>query len=151
MVIAEQIAETMETDCLYIIGSGTTPRAIMECLSLKNTLLGIDIILNGKLVAMDLNENQILDLVNDKMAKIIVTPIGGQGYIFGRGNQQLSPNVIKKVGVENIIVIATQNKLNSLKRKPLLVDTGDTEVDNMLRRYMSVVTGYREKMIYKVV
>ena len=148
--IAEQIVETMETDCLYIIGSGTTPRAIMERLSLKNTLLGIDIILNGKLVAMDLNENQILDLVNDKMAKIIVTPIGGQGYIFGRGNQQLSPNVIKEVGVSNIIVIATQNKLNSLKRKPLLVDTGDTEVDNMLRGYMRAVTGYREEMVYKV-
>ncbi|OPX35635.1 MAG: hypothetical protein B1H12_08600 [Desulfobacteraceae bacterium 4484_190.2] len=123
----------------------------MERLSLKNTLLGIDIIQNGRLVAMDLNENQILGLVNDKMAKIIVTPIGGQGYIFGRGNQQLSPNVIKKVGVENVIVIATQNKLSSLKREPLLVDTGDTEVDNMLRGYMSVVTGYREKMIYMVV
>ncbi len=123
----------------------------MERLSLKNTLLGIDIIQNGRLVAMDLNENQILGLVNDKMAKIIVTPIGGKGYIFGRGNQQLSPNVIKKVGVENVIVIATQNKLSSLKREPLLVDTGDTEVDNMLRGYMSVVTGYREKMIYMVV
>ena len=123
----------------------------MERLSLKNTLLGIDIIQNGRLVAMDLNENQILGLVNDKMAKIIVTPIGGQGYIFGRGNQQLSPNVIKKVGVENVIVIATQNKLSSLKREPLLVDTGDTEVGNMLRGYMSVVTGYREKMIYMVV
>jgi predicted polyphosphate/ATP-dependent NAD kinase len=149
--IAEQIVETMETDCLYVIGSGTTPRAIMERLSLKNTLLGIDIIQNGKLVTMDLNEDQILDLISDNKAKIIVTPIGGQGYIFGRGNQQLSPNVIKKAGVENVIVIATQSKLNSLKRKPLLVDTGDTEVDNMLRGYMSVVTGYREKMIYKVV
>jgi predicted polyphosphate/ATP-dependent NAD kinase len=148
--IAEQIVETMEADCLYIIGSGTTPRAIMGRLSLKNTLLGIDIIQNGEILAMDLNENQILDLVDDQEAKIIVTPIGGQGYIFGRGNQQLSPDVIKKVGVCNVIVIATQNKLNSLKRKPLLVDTGDPEADNMLRGYMKVVTGYREEMVYKV-
>jgi len=149
--IAGQIVDTMEEDCLYVIGSGTTPRAVMERLGLENTLLGIDIIRNGKLLAMDLNENQLLDLIDDKKAKIIVTPIGGQGYIFGRGNQQLSPKVIKKVGAEHIIVVATRSKLASLNRKPLLVDTGDDEVDDMLKGYMRVVTGFREEMVYKVV
>lgn len=149
--IAEQVAEIMEPDCLYIIGSGTTPRAIMERLGLGNTLLGIDAIQNGKLIALDLNEDQLLDLIEGRKAKIIVTPIGGQGYIFGRGNQQLSPKVIKMVGVDNIIVVATRTKLTSLQRKPLLVDTGDKEADDMLRGYMRVVTGYREAMIYRVV
>jgi predicted polyphosphate/ATP-dependent NAD kinase len=148
--IAEQVAETMEPDCLYIIGSGTTPRAIMKRLGLENTLLGIDAIQNGKVIASDLNEDQILDLIEGRKAKIIVTPIGGQGYIFGRGNQQLSPKVVRKIGVDNIIVVATLNKLTSLQRKPLLVDTGDKEVDDILRRYIRVVTGYREEMIYKV-
>ncbi|MGD2126986.1 MAG: ATP-NAD kinase family protein, partial [Desulfobacteraceae bacterium] len=105
--IAEQIVEAMEPDWLYIIGSGTTPRAVMKRLGLENTLLGIDAVQNGKLLAVDLNEAQLLRLINERKAKIIVTPIGGQGYIFGRGNQQLSPEVIKKVGVENIIVVAT--------------------------------------------
>jgi predicted polyphosphate/ATP-dependent NAD kinase len=148
--IAEEIVESMESDYLYIIGSGTTPRTIMQRLGLKNTLLGIDAVRNGELVGMDLNESQLLELIQNKRVKIIVTPIGGQGYIFGRGNQQLSAKVIQRVGIDNIIVIATQRKLNSLERKPLLVDTDDQNVDNMLRGYRRVVTGYREEMVYKV-
>jgi predicted polyphosphate/ATP-dependent NAD kinase len=148
--IAEQVVETMEADCLYIIGSGTTPRTIMERLNLKNTLLGVDAVTNGHLVAGDLNETQLLEIIDDKKTRIIVTPIGGQGYLFGRGNQQLSPDVIKKVGVDNIMVVATHNKLNSLNRRPLLVDTGDNEVDKMLAGYIKVVTGYREEMVYRI-
>ena len=148
--IAEQIVETMKAGCLYVIGSGTTPRAIMERLGLPNTLLGIDAVMEGNLVAADLNEFQLLKLVDAHQTRIIVTPIGGQGYVFGRGNQQLSPEVIKKAGVENIIVAATPGKLASLQRRPLLVDTGDTQTDNMLRGYVRVVTGYREEMVYRI-
>jgi predicted polyphosphate/ATP-dependent NAD kinase len=148
--IAEQIVATMTAGCLYIIGSGTTPRAIMERLGLQNTLLGIDAVRDGNLVAVDLNESQLLELLDDYKARIIVTPIGGQGYIFGRGNQQLSPEVIKKTGIENIIVAATPGKLASLQRRPLLVDTGNKEVDELLRGYVRVVTGYREEMVYRI-
>ena len=148
--IAEQIVETMKTGCLYIIGSGTTPRAIMERLGLPNTLLGIDAVKDGKLAAADLNEAQLLKIMDGHNTRIIVTPIGGQGYIFGRGNQQLSPEVIKKTGVDNIIVAATPAKLASLQRRPLLVDTGDNQGDEMLRGYKRVVTGYREEMVYKI-
>lgn len=148
--IAEQVAETMEDDCLYIIGSGTTPRAIMERLNLKNTLLGVDAVIKGKLVAMDLNETQLLEIIDNRKTRIIVTPIGGQGYLFGRGNQQLSPEVIKKVGAANIMVVATCSKLNALHRRPLLVDTGDNVLDKMLAGYVKVITGYREEMVYRV-
>jgi predicted polyphosphate/ATP-dependent NAD kinase len=148
--IAEQIVETMKAGCLYIIGSGTTPRAIMERLGLQNTLLGIDAVMDGNLSAADLNESQLLKLMDDHKTRIIVTPIGGQGYVFGRGNQQLSPEVIKKTGIENIIVAATPGKLASLQRRPLLVDTGNKEVDEMLRGYVRVVTGYREEMVYRI-
>jgi predicted polyphosphate/ATP-dependent NAD kinase len=148
--IAEQIVETMKPGCLYIIGSGTTPRAIMERLGLQNTLLGIDAVMGGNLIAADLNEPRLLKLMDDYKTRIIVTPIGGQGYVFGRGNQQLSPEVIKKSGVENIIVAATPAKLASLQRRPLLVDTGDNQVDDMLRGYVRVVTGFREEMVYRI-
>jgi predicted polyphosphate/ATP-dependent NAD kinase len=148
--IAEQVVATMETDSLYFIGSGTIPREIMHRLGLPNTLLGVDAVLNKKLVALDLNEAQILKLIDGKKSRIIVTPIGGQGYLFGRGNQQLSPEVIKKVGPDHIIVVATRNKLSSLQRRPLLVDTGDKEVDQMLRGYVRVVTGFKEAMVYKI-
>jgi len=141
----------MKPGYLYIIGSGTTPRAIMERLGLQNTLLGIDAVMGGNLIAADLNESRLLKLMDDNnKTRIIVTPIGGQGYVFGRGNQQLSPEVIKKSGIENIIVAATPAKLASLQRRPLLVDTGDNQVDDMLRGYVRVVTGFREEMVYRI-
>lgn len=148
--IAEEIVENMENDFFYIIGPGTTTRAVMEKLKLPNTLLGIDLIFNRELIANDLNETQIVSFIQGKKVKLIVTPIGGQGYLFGRGNQQLSPNIIKQIGKDNIILIATKNKINSLEGQPIMVDSGDREVDELLSGYISVYTGYRERLIYKV-
>lgn len=148
--ISDKIIETMEPDTYYIIGSGTSTRPIMEKLGLPNTLLGIDIVKNKKLVASDVNEQEILEHIGDSKAKIIVTVIGGQGYILGRGNQQLSAKVIKKVGKENIQIIATKRKLMDLGRKPLLVDTGDEEVNKMFSGYMKVRTSYTEEVVHMV-
>jgi predicted polyphosphate/ATP-dependent NAD kinase len=148
--IAEEITKKMKSDFFYIIGPGTTTRAIMEKLNLSNTLLGIDLVFNKKLIANDLNESQLKDYIQGKKAKVIITPIGGQGYLFGRGNQQISPDIIKKIGKDNIIVIATRNKINSLNGQPLLVDSGDNEVDELLCGYISIITGYRERIIYRV-
>ena len=148
--ISDKIIEDMEDDIFYIIGSGTSTRPIMEKLNLPNTLLGIDIIKNKKLIASDVNEKEILEYIGDNKAKIIVTVIGGQGYILGRGNQQLSANVIRKVGKENIQIIATKRKLMDLGRKPLLVDTGDEEVNKMFNGYMKVRTSYTEEVVHMV-
>ncbi len=148
--IAEEIIENMQNDCFYIIGPGTTTRAVMEKLHLPNTLLGIDLIYNKEVIANDLNETQLRSYIQGKAAKLIITPIGGQGYLFGRGNQQLSPQIIKQIRKDNIIVIATRNKINSLEGQPLLVDSGDKEIDELLSGYISVYTGYRERLIYKV-
>jgi predicted polyphosphate/ATP-dependent NAD kinase len=92
----------------------------------------------------------LLELLEDRPAKIVVTPIGGQGYLFGRGNQQISPEVIRKAGRENIIVVSTIEKIIALTGRPLLVDTGDTGVDQLLSGYMKVVTGYGERLVYRV-
>lgn len=148
--ISDRIIEEMEDDTYYIIGSGTTIRPIMEKLGLPNTLLGIDIVKNKKLVASDVNEKQILNIIGDDKAKIIVTIIGGQGYIFGRGNQQLSGEVVKKVGKENIRVIATKNKLLSLNGGPILVDTGDEEVNSMFNGYIKVLMSYYNESVQEV-
>ena len=148
--IAEKIVETMELDTVYIIGSGTTTRYIMDELGLDNTLLGIDLVKDKKLIKADANERDILDIIEGQKAKIIVTVIGGQGYIFGRGNQQISGEVIKRVGKEHIQVIATKQKLMSLKDKPLLVDTGDDEVNSMFNGYIRVRTNYDEEVIHEV-
>lgn len=148
--IAKQVIEEMKEDYCYIIGPGTTNKTLLESLGLKKTLLGADIIKNRSLIAQDVNERQLLQLLEKEDAKIVVTPIGGQGYIFGRGNQQISPAIIRKIGKEDIIVIATKTKLYTLTQKRLLVDTGDSRLDEQLRGYIRVITGYREETIVKV-
>ncbi len=148
--IACEIVDRMKDDCLYIIGPGTTTRAITSKLGLNKTLIGVDVIFRGKLVGTDVNEAQLLKFLEKRKAKIIITPIGGQGYIFGRGNQQISPEVVKKVGRNNIMVVATPEKINSLRGRPFLVDTGDRAVDGMLSGYIRVITGYNEEIVYKM-
>ncbi len=144
--IAKYIDEAMQHDILYILGPGTTVRAISKYLKLEKTLLGVDVIRNKTLLMKDANENQILDLLSSK-AKIIITPIGGQAYVFGRGNQQISPTVIRKVGKDNIVIVATKNKIQNLARRRLLVDTGDPSLDLFLRGYVRVITDYREETV----
>jgi predicted polyphosphate/ATP-dependent NAD kinase len=139
--LAVYVIETMEPDVVYIVSAGTTTRTIGDLLDEKKTLLGVDLFCNKKLVAKDVNEKQILEAIKGKTARIIVTPIGGQGFIFGRGNQQISPRVIRQVGIDNIIVIATENKMKNLKS--LKVDTGDTELDAEFRGTINVVTDYK--------
>jgi len=147
--IACEVVDRMKGNYLYVIGPGTTTRAIASKLGLNKTLVGVDVVSKGKLVSIDVNEVQLLKLLRKRNAKIIITPIGGQGYIFGRGNQQISPEVIKKVGKNNIIVVATPEKINSLRGRPFLVDTGDRAVDRMLSGYIRVITGYNEEIVYK--
>jgi predicted polyphosphate/ATP-dependent NAD kinase len=139
--IAIYITENMKDDIFYIISAGTTTRTIGDILNQKKTLLGVDIFYNKKIIAKDVNEKQILEVIKDKTAKIIVTPIGGQGFIFGRGNQQISPKIIRKVGKDNIVVIATENKMKNLKK--LKVDTGDLELDSDFKGLMKVITDYK--------
>ena len=151
--IAADIVEHMAADTLYLIGSGTTTAAIMDELGLDNTLLGIDAVYNNELIASDLNEQAIMSLLDQAEythAKIVVTAIGGQGHIFGRGNQQLSARVIRRVGNDNIIIVATREKLRSLNNKPLRVDTGDSQLDAELVGMKHIRTGYDQQTLYRV-
>jgi predicted polyphosphate/ATP-dependent NAD kinase len=147
--IAEHIVDHMSDEAYYILGPGTTVKAIGDELGIDKTLLGVDVVYRRALVGKDLNEEQLLATVTGKKAKIIVTVIGGQGYIFGRGNQQISPQLIKEVGKDNIVVVSTQRKLVSLNG-PLLVDTGDEALDRTLAGHVRVITGYNEESVWKV-
>ncbi len=146
--IAIYLIEEMQPDVIYILGPGTTTRTITDLLDEKKTLLGVDLLCNKRVVAKDVNERETLERLSGKKAKIIVTPIGGQGFIFGRGNQQISPTVIRKVGIGNIIVIATRHKLRGLKS--LKVDTGDPDLDRELRGLIKVVTDYKQEHVMRI-
>jgi|APSaa5957512622_1039677.scaffolds.fasta_scaffold40174_2 predicted polyphosphate/ATP-dependent NAD kinase len=148
--IAFRVIHEMEPDVLYLIGPGSTTAAVMEHLNQKNTLLGVDLIQNKKVIANDLNESTILFHIKNQKTYLILTPVGGQGYILGRGNQQLSPEVIQKVTKENIILIATLNKLNSIEHHTLLIDTGDTVLDKKISGYRKIITDDISTIIYKI-
>lgn len=149
--IAAFVVGQMQPGVAYIVGPGTTTRAIAACLGLEKTLLGVDVFLDKALLARDVNERQLLEiLARYPERKIIVTPIGGQGYLFGRGNQQISPQVIRAVGRENVLVVSTLNKIIALRGRPLLVDTGEAETDRLLQGYVQVITGYEQRLVYRV-
>jgi predicted polyphosphate/ATP-dependent NAD kinase len=148
--IASEVIRLMEPEILYVIGSGSTTRAIMNRLGLPNTLLGIDAVLNRGLAGLDLNEEQLLALLADRPARIVLPVIGGQGFILGRGNQQISPRVIRQAGPKNLLVVATAAKLASLKGRPLRVDSGDPALDAELAGYVQVITGLNRRQVCAV-
>ncbi|MCG8686531.1 MAG: ATP-NAD kinase family protein [Desulfobacterales bacterium] len=142
--------DRMKPDAVYLIGPGTTTRPVMENLGLEHSLLGVDVIENQKLIAKDVSEQELLELTKSRKVNIFITPIGGQGYLFGRGNHQISPEVIQQAGKDNIKVGATMEKIGSLQGAPFLLDTGCPETDKMLTGYTRVITGYRQEMIYPI-
>jgi predicted polyphosphate/ATP-dependent NAD kinase len=148
--IARYIIENMEDNIPYILGPGTTVKAINKLLGEPATILGVDVMINKRVIIKDAAEKDLLRILDEYgCGKIIVSPIGGQGFIFGRGNQQISPEVIRRIGRENIIVVATWRKINSLDY--LRIDTGDPEVDEMLRGYYRVLVDYNRFIVKKAI
>ena len=149
--IAREVISQMEKDRLYLLGPGTTTGKLKELLRMEYSLLGIDAFNDGRSRGKDLRETDILQLFRSYPKRsILITPIGGQGFLLGRGNQQISPEVIRETGKENIIVVCTPQKLHSLKGSPFLVDTGDPLLDRELGGYVRVLTGIAERTIYPV-
>lgn len=149
--IADDITESMEDGALYIMGSGSTVEAIMQRMGLQNTLLGVDAVVDQQLVGRDMSAQDLEALCQRYSQRyLVITLIGGQGHIFGRGNQQLSPAVIRAVGRDNIRLVATKTKLKALQGRPLRVDTGDLELDQSLSGFMQVTTGYHDQTLVAV-
>ncbi|MHA1729452.1 MAG: ATP-NAD kinase family protein [Promethearchaeota archaeon] len=142
--IARWVIEEMENDIFYVIGPGTTTKAITDLLNLKKTLLGIDLMRNKKVIASDLNEQQILKEISNDPAKLIITPIGRQGFIFGRGNLQLSAKVLNRIGIENLIIICSKYKFSTLPNRKLRIDTRDPELDKRMGGMYKILVDYGE-------
>jgi predicted polyphosphate/ATP-dependent NAD kinase len=137
----------MEDDVIYVVGPGTTTKAVLAALGIEGTLMGIDVLKNRKLIARDCSENELLALVETGKTRLILTPTGGQGYLLGRGNQQISPAVLKYIGKENMMILATDSKLVQQGGRPFLLFTGDRETDRSLSGYYKVKTGYHSEVM----
>ena len=150
--IAAEIVENIDDETLYFIGAGTTTAGILDELGLEQTLLGIDAVKAGELCGQDLDEASIWALLEQASGpvELILGIIGGQGHIIGRGNQQLSPRVLHRIGLDNIKIVAAKSKITQLSGRPLLVDSNDPELDRAMSGYRSVITGYHDAIMYPV-
>jgi len=151
VAVARFIVEEMNPAGTYILGPGTTTKCVADLLGIEKTLLGVDLY-QRKTGVKDVNEQKILHAIKDwSRTWIILSPIGRQGMLLGRGNQQISPEIIKRVGKDHLMVAATKSKIQGIEGGVLRIDTGDPEVDKMLRGYIRVATDYREWRLMEIV
>ena len=150
MGMAAEVAAGMKPDAYYVIGPGTTTRPVMEKLGLPHTLLGMDIVKDGVLIKADAVEKDIYELTQQGEVFLVLTVIGGQGHLFGRGNQQISPRILRTIGKDHCIILATKSKLLNIGSGRLTVDTGDTDLDQELAGYVRIITGYQDSMMYRI-
>lgn len=150
--VAQEMIDQLQPDTLYLVGPGSTTHLFLQELGLEGSLLGVDLLLNNKLIALDVSAPQIVQQLDNftGQVKIIITAIGGQGHILGRGNQQFTPAIVRRIGKDNIYIIAARGKILALNGRPLLVDTNDPQLDKQLVGYWPVITGYRDTIIYPV-
>lgn len=150
-LLADHIISAMDEQSLYIIGPGSTTYCLKEKLTGRGTLRGVDIAKGKNIILKDTDEQSIYRLLGEGMpARIIVTCIGGNGFLFGRGNQQISPRIIRAVSKENLILAVTKEKLATLRGNPMLVDTGDRNTDMYLCGYYKIAVDSHETVLYRV-
>jgi len=143
--LADSVAGAIEEGVTYVLGPGSTLGTIEEKLGVDGSPLGVDVYRDGEVLVTDASESEILAHLGEENV-IIVTPIGGQGFVFGRGNQQISPDVIRQSDVK---VVASRRKLDDIG--VLRVDTGDPDIDEELRGWQRVRVGRHEQRLVEVV
>ena len=151
--LADHVRETLIDDRMMIVwGSGGTLRTIGGILGFELNTLGIDITVGGNIIGSDLNEKEILSALKEHQGDVILllSPMGGQGFLIGRGNLQLSPDVLRIIGVNRVLGIVTPAKMLTLRS--LRIETGDSEMDQRFseKKYLKVLQGYRTTRVLKV-
>lgn len=151
--IAAYMLECIEDDdAVYVLGSGGTLMHIKQALGIEQaTLLGVDVWHRGQSLAVDVHEQALFDLLaNHSEVRIVLSVIGGQGVVLGRGNQQISPRIIRHAGLQNLKFVATQEKIKALNGTPLRVDSGCDSLDRELSGFHRILCGYEDELLYEV-
>lgn len=147
---ARGVIALMRPGIRYLLGPGGTTAEIARQLGVDGSPLGVDVVLDGELRVRGASEQQLLAEIGLGPARAVVTVIGGQGFLLGRGNQQLSAAVLRILGRDPLLVVAPEQKLLDLRGGPLLVDTGDAELDATLAGHVRVITGVGTSSLYAV-
>ena len=137
---AHDLSQAMAPGVLYVIGPGTSAGSVSRALGFEPTLLGVDAIRNGQRVARDASAAELLRLAGDGPVRLVLGVTGQQGFVLGRGNQQISPSLIRRAGRQGLHILATAEKLSELKTPCLWVDTGDAVLDAELAGFVRVQT-----------
>lgn len=149
--IAEQLMEEVTEDTLLVVGPGSTTLQVLRNWKFSGgTLLGVDLVCGGGMLAQDVDSKTLAAHLRDHQGPVmlLVTAIGGQGHIIGRGNQQLTPEILRRIGRDNLRVIATKTKLKTFEGRPLCIDSGDAQLDREWQGYIPVITGYADTVLY---
>ena len=133
----------------WVLGPGSTLAAIKTALGMQATLLGIDVIYQGSQIGIDVDANWLHQHIV-RPARIVISFTRNQGFLLGRGNQQLSATLLGRLGQEAITIVGTRTKLLSLNGRPLLVDTDDPQLDREFTGLMEIVAGYQDRLLYRV-
>lgn len=148
--IAQRVVDSMVINMCYLIGPGSTTYAVKNALQLKGSLLGVDVVRNGVMLCQDATESQLWAFTQTGPCHVLSSCIGGQGHVFGRGNQQFSPRVLKAIQSGHLTVLASPAKLQSLRGRPFCIDSGDPQTDELFSRPVRVWTGYRDDVWYQI-
>lgn len=149
--VAAAVVEALVPGRTYAFGPGHTVAAVMDALGLENTLLGFDLVRDGRLLAADVTGADLLAAADaDAELQLVIAPTGGQGSLIGRGNQQLSPALLRRLGRNRVLVLATPTKLQALGGRPLRLDSGDAALDRDWSVRWCVLTGYQQTLWYPV-
>ena len=148
--ISEYLENKLDKEATYIVGPGRTTQNFLNRIGVSGTLLGVDVLKGRKLIGRDVNSRELEILTRDGFLYIISGIIGGQGFLFGRGNQQITAEIIQRVKKENILIIASTKKIYELPRQCILIDTGNQKLDNELAGYVKVQTDRNRAFIIKL-
>jgi predicted polyphosphate/ATP-dependent NAD kinase len=147
----DRIARTIARDGgVSIIGGGMTMLAIKQALGIDPTLLGIDVVRGDRLIAKDADRATLLSIAQAERARLVLGVIGGQGFLIGRGNQQIGPDLLRLVPRDRIVVVASMSKLAAIAGGRLLVDSGDPALDRDLAGHMPVQVGGSRTVMMRV-
>lgn len=147
---ARAAASAFRPGVRYLLGPGGTMSEVARALGWEKTPLGVDVVLDGHVVLRAATESELLDEIARGPARAVVSVIGGQGFVLGRGNQQLSARVLRALGADPLMVVAPESKLTELQGRPLLVDTGDPATDAAIGGFVRVITGPAASSLYPV-